>query len=169
MKKYRPWSRRVSDYLAFFLIVPILITVSSSMSIFLSTVQHLYFSQFVFLTPMLKMTFKVIPYVIICIIFTSLYIVLPNTKVKFIYGLIGGVLAGCAFQFFQLIYISGQIWVSKYNAIYGSFAAIPLLLLWLQLSWIICLFGAEICFAAQNVKVQFDKTAKTFLVDTKIS
>jgi len=161
VKKYRPWSRRVSDYLAFFLIVPILITVSSSMSIFLSTVQHLYFSQFVFLTPMLKMTFKIIPYVIICIIFTSLYIVLPNTKVKFIYGLIGGVLAGCAFQFFQLIYISGQIWVSKYNAIYGSFAAIPLLLLWLQLSWIICLFGAEICFAAQNVKkFSFEKDSK---------
>ena len=54
--------------------------------------------------------------------------------------------------FFQLVYISGQIWVSKYNAIYGSFAALPLLLLWLQLSWLICLFGAELSYASQNVK-----------------
>ena len=75
--------------------------------------------------------------------------------------MVAGVLAGCAFQFFQFIYISGQIWVSKYNAIYGSFAALPLLLLWLQLSWLICLFGAELSYASQNVKkFSFDRDSK---------
>jgi membrane protein len=72
--------------------------------------------------------------------------------VNLLNGLIPGVIAGFAFQLFQMLYISGMIWVSKYNAIYGSFAALPLLLLWLQLSWLICLFGAELSYASQNVK-----------------
>lgn len=93
--------------------------------------------------------------------FTGLYLLLPNTKVRFLNSLTSGFLAGCAFQFFQYIYISGQIWVSKYNAIYGSFAALPLLLLWLQLSWLICLFGAELSYASQNVKkFSFERDSK---------
>ena len=104
---------------------------------------------------------NVAPYVITVLAFTGLYILLPNTKVRFVNGLVAGTLAGIAFQFFQFIYISGQIWVSKYNAIYGSFAALPLLLLWLQLSWIICLFGAEISYASQNVKkFSFERDSK---------
>ena len=76
--------------------------------------------------------------------------------------MVAGFIAGCAFQLFQFIYISGQIWVSKYNAIYGSFAALPLLLLWLQLSWLICLFGAELSYASQNVKkFSFERDSKS--------
>ena len=104
---------------------------------------------------------KVIPFVITSLVFMGIYLFLPNTKVRFLNGLIAGLIAGCAFQLFQNIYISGQIWVSKYNAIYGSFAALPLLLLWLQLSWLICLFGAEIAFASQNVrKFSFERDSQ---------
>ena len=110
----------------------------------------------------MELILKVAPYVITIFAFTGLYILLPNTKVRFTNGLIAGILAGCAFQFFQFIYISGQIWVNKYNAIYGSFAALPLLLLWLQLSWLICLFGAEISYASQNVKkFSFERDSKS--------
>lgn len=99
---------------------------------------------------------------IVTLIFTALYILLPNTKVHFLNGLITGFVAGSAFQIFQYFYINGQIWVSKYNAIYGSFAFIPLLLLWLQLSWLICLFGAELSYASQNVKkFSFEQDTKT--------
>lgn len=84
--------------------------------------------------------------------FTGLYIYMPNTKVKFKHALIAGVLAGTAHQAFQFLYISGQLWVSRYNAIYGSFAALPLFLLWLQISWTICLFGAELTYAGQNIR-----------------
>jgi membrane protein len=94
-------------------------------------------------------------------VFTALYLFLPNTKVRFLNGLLAGVVAGCAFQFFQSLYIDGQIWVGRYNAIYGSFAALPLLLLWLQLSWIICLFGASLAYASQNVdKFSFERDSK---------
>ena len=161
IQKSRPWHRKISDYLALFLILPILMTASSGLSIFLSTLQNSFLSSYVFFTPLVELVLNIAPFVITIMVFTGLYVSLPNTKGKFVNGLIAGVLAGSAFQFFQFIYISGQIWVNKYNAIYGSFAALPLLLLWLQLSWLICLFGAELAYASQNVKkFSFERDSK---------
>ena len=86
---------------------------------------------------------------------------MPNTKVKFKHALIAGILAGSAYQAFQFLYINSQLWVSKYNAIYGSFAALPLFLLWLQISWTICLFGAELTYAGQNIRsFSFDQDTR---------
>lgn len=161
IQKSRPWHRKISDYLAMFLILPVLMTASSGISIFLSTLQSSFLNEYVFFTPLVEILLTVAPFIITVMAFTGLYISLPNTKVKFMNGLIAGTLSGIAFQFFQFIYISGQIWVSKYNAIYGSFAALPLLLLWLQLSWLICLFGAELSYASQNVKkFSFERDSK---------
>ena len=161
IQKSRPWYRKLSDYLALFLILPVLMTASSGLSIFLSTLQNSFISQYFFFTPLVELILNITPYLITILAFTGLYISLPNTKVRFVNGLVAGILSGIAFQFFQFIYISGQIWVSKYNATYGSFAALPLLLLWLQLSWLICLFGAEISYASQNVKkFSFERDSK---------
>lgn len=161
IQKSRLWYRKISDYLALFLILPILMTASSGLSIFLSTLQNSFLSNYVFFTPVVEILLNIIPFVITILVFTGLYVSLPNTKVRFINGLIAGILSGIAFQFFQFLYISGQIWVSKYNAIYGSFAALPLLLMWLQLSWLICLFGAELSYASQNVKkFSFERDSK---------
>ena len=136
-------------------------TTSSGMSIFISTAQNSFFSQYVFLTPVVERILSLTPYLITILVFTGIYIALPNTKVRFLNGLVAGTISGCAFQFFQYLFISGQIWVSKYNAIYGSFAVLPLLLLWLQLSWLICLFGAELSYASQNVKkFSFERDSK---------
>jgi membrane protein len=77
---------------------------------------------------------------------------MPNTRVKFASGLTAGVIAGTGYQLFQGFYISLQVGAARYNAIYGSFAALPLFLAWLQISWVIVLFGAEISFAKQNAK-----------------
>lgn len=161
INKSRPWFRKITDYLALFIVLPVLMTASSGMSIFISTLQNSFLQHYVFLTPIVEMLLHITPYVFTSLAFTVLYIGIPNTNVKFANGLIAGIIAGCAFQFFQLVYISGQIWVSKYNAIYGSFAALPLLLLWLQLSWLICLFGAELSYASQNVKkFSFERDSK---------
>lgn len=161
IQKSRQWYRKITDYLALFIILPVLMTVSGGFTILMSTIQSTYLNEFVLLTPIVGLVLNIAPYIITIMAFTGLYIFLPNTKVRFLNGLIAGVIAGCAFQFFQFIYISGQIWVSKYNAIYGSFAALPLLLLWLQLSWLICLFGAELAYASQNVKkFNFDRDSK---------
>ena len=161
IQKARSWTRKIMDYMGLFLLLPILITASSGISIFLSTLRGTFLNQYVFFTPVVEFILNISPFVMTILAFTVLYLLLPNTKVRFINGLLAAVLAGTAFQLFQYLYINGQIWVSKYNAIYGSFAALPLLLLWLQLSWLICLFGAEISYASQNVnKFSFDRDSK---------
>ncbi|MDE6468044.1 MAG: YihY/virulence factor BrkB family protein, partial [Muribaculaceae bacterium] len=79
------------------------------------------------------------------------YMLIPNTKVKFINAFISGVAAGTGFLVLQWLFVSGTLYVTKYNAIYGSFAFLPLMLLWMQLAWVICLAGAVICYSSQNV------------------
>ena len=161
IQKSRPWYRKISDYLALFLVLPVLMTASSGLSIFMSTLQNSFLGQYLFFTPLVELFLHIAPYIITTLAFTGLYVSLPNTKVRFVNGLVAGFIAGCAFQLFQFIYISGQIWVSKYNAIYGSFAALPLFLLWLQISWTICLFGAELTYAGQNIRsFSFDQDTR---------
>jgi membrane protein len=150
--KSRPWRRKLVDYMALFLILPILMTASGGFSLFITTLQNTFLSDYFFFTPVMETILAIAPFVIASVAFTAIYILLPNTKVHFLNGLFSGIVTGFTFQVFQMFYISGMIWVSKYNAIYGSFAALPLLLLWLQLSWLICLFGAELSYASQNVK-----------------
>jgi membrane protein len=95
-----------------------------------------------------------------------MYLVIPNTKVNFKDALIAGVLAGSAFQLFQVLYINGQVLLSRYDVVYGSFAAIPLLLLWLQISCLIVLLGAEISYASQNIQ-NFEYEADSKNISTR--
>lgn len=157
VKKARSMYRKITDYFSMLLLMPILIVVSGGLSIFMSTMLK-EMHDFVLLGPMLKFLIRLIPFAITWIMFTGLYAYMPNTKVKLKHALISGILAGTAYQAFQFLYISGQLWVSRYNAIYGSFAALPMFLLWLQISWTICLFGAELAYAGQNIRnFSFDK------------
>lgn len=83
--------------------------------------------------------------------FAGSYILIPNTKVKPLNALIAGVVVGTSFQVLQWLFVSGQLYVSKYNAIYGSFSFLPLMLIWLQLTWLITLIGGVLCYASQNI------------------
>jgi membrane protein len=154
IKKQRSWGRKFSDYLSIMLISPILVLMSGSATVFITT-QVTQISQKVELlgviSPLISFLLKFTPYVLIWALFTILYIIMPNTKVNFKAGLLGGVVAGTLYQIAQGAYISFQIGAAKYNAIYGSFAALPLFLMWVQISWWIVLFGAELSFANQNV------------------
>ena len=86
-----------------------------------------------------------------CLLFIGLYVFMPNTHVKVKNAIVPGILSGIAMQIVQFVYIHSQIWVTGYNAIYGSFAALPLFMLWVQISWTICLFGAELTYTSQNL------------------
>lgn len=150
VKKPRGLFRQITDYSSLILLLPVLLVVSSGLSIFMSTyVKEL--QNFMVLAPVLKFFVRLIPYALIWGMFIGLYTFMPNTKVKLAHAWLPGILAGSAFQAFQYFYINSQIWVSNYNAIYGSFAAIPLFLLWTQISWSICLFGAEMSYISQNI------------------
>ena len=154
IKESRSWGRKFSDYLSIMLISPLLVLISGSATVFIKT-QVTQVTQKVELlgviSPLIFLLLNFTPYVLIWTLFTILYVIMPNTKVNFKAGLLGGVVAGTLYQIAQWGYISFQIGAAKYNAIYGSFAALPLFLMWLQISWWIVLFGAELSFANQNV------------------
>lgn len=156
----RPFLRKMSDYLAIMLIAPFLIILSSSVMVYISTrVQEVNesFELIHTISPVINKLISFIPYVLVWLLFTIIYIIMPNTKVQFGYALIAGIIAGTMFQVTQWAYIHFQVGVSRYSALYGTFAALPLFLAWLQISWLIVLLGAEISFAYQNVeKYEFE-------------
>ena len=148
VKSQRSFIRRGTDYLAIFFLVPIIIVVTSGLSIFVSTIA----SQSVLIGPLLRFLLWLMPYILMSAVFVGMYMFMPNTRVRFMSALAPGILAGVAMQMLQFFYIHSQIFLSSYNAIYGSFAALPLFMLWVQISWTICLFGAELSYTNQNLE-----------------
>ncbi|MDY7038370.1 MAG: YihY/virulence factor BrkB family protein [Thermodesulfobacteriota bacterium] len=149
----RSIGRRISDYLSIMLICPVLFLMSSAATVIISSGVKLVVQKISLLeavSPVFFFMLKFLPYCIIWILFTFLYVSIPNTRVHYKSGLLAGIIAGTMYQVFQRAYIFFQIGVAKYNAVYGSFAALPLFFIWLQISWLIVLIGAEISFAHQN-------------------
>ena len=151
VKKPRSVFRTITDYMAMFLLAPIIIVITSGISIFIATVSDS-IEGYALLAPVMRFLIALLPYIFMSAVFIALFLFMPNTKVKFSCVLVPGILAGVAMQGLQLFYIHSQIWVSSYNAIYGSFAALPLFMLWVQISWTICLFCAELCYTSQNLE-----------------
>ncbi|MDH5366742.1 MAG: YihY/virulence factor BrkB family protein [Cyclobacteriaceae bacterium] len=152
--KQRNITRKFTDYITIMLFAPILMVLSNSLTVFIaSKIEYLtntvdfiaLFKGLIF--PLLKL----LPYTVLWLLFTLIYMIMPNTKVKPKSAIIAGVVAGTLFQLLQVLLLKFEVNVSKYNAIYGSFAALPLFLIWLQSSWIIVLYGSEISYSIQNV------------------
>ena len=153
VQKGRPLGRKFSDYLSIMLICPFLFIMSSSVTVVITSQVKMVMDKISFLGvfgPVIFTGLHLLPYAVIWVLFTFIYIFMPNTKVKWRSGIIGGVIGGTIYQLVQWAYIVFQVGASKYGAIYGSFAALPLFLIWLQTSWRIVLFGAEVSFAEQN-------------------
>lgn len=152
--KKRSFIRKFTDYLALILVAPALIIISSSITVYVSTQLDTLADKIrvlEFITPLVIFLAKLLPYLLIWVLLTFVYMIFPNTKVKFKSALLAGIVAGTVYQILQWYYIRFQVGITNYNAIYGSFAAIPLFLIWINLSWQIILLGAEISFADQNV------------------
>lgn len=155
VKTGRAILRKISDYLAIVLLCPLIIIVTTGATVY-TTVQ---LSQMANAIPGISGTMnaflalfsRTLPVIITWLIFAFIYIFIPNTRVRIIPALTGGFIAGVLYYVVQVLYIAAQYNVAKYNAIYGSFAALPLFLIWLQISWTFILLGAEIAFACQNV------------------
>ena len=148
----RAWARKITDYLALVLLCPFLVAASSAVTVLITTQVTLVVNQLDLLkvvSPAISFALKLLPYGFIWILLTGLYLFMPNTRVRFGSALVAGLVAGTGYQLVQKMHIFFQIGVAKYNAIYGSFAALPLFLIWLQLSWLIVLIGAAIAHAHQ--------------------
>lgn len=152
-KKPRTLARKFSDYLAMIVIAPVIILLSSAMTVYLSArVASLKQDTGIIedLGPVVFPLLNFAPYLLTCALFTFFYIFMPNVNVRFKPAMYAGLIAGILYQLIQWAYLYFQIGVSSYNAIYGTFAAFPLFLIWLHLSWVIFLLGAKLTFAFQN-------------------
>ena len=167
VKVERSITRQWTDYIAVVMIVPILWTAASTVGNYIESLigfdNSWYFN---ILSRMASM-------VIIWVMFTLLYLIIPNAKVRLGSALMAGIIAGTIFLLFQWGYVYVQRWMTSYNAIYGSFAALPLFLIWMQTSWEILLFGGELSFAYQNIsrfaeereslRISYDQRRKVLL------
>lgn len=151
VKKQRSYFRKLTDYMALFVIFPIIIILYAGISIFMTTIYQ-QLAEYFLISSFVHICIKLAPYILSGLIMTGLFIFIPNTKVKFLNAFIPGMITGIVFQAFLYIYIQIQMSVSSYNAIYGSFAIIPMFMLWADISWSIILFGVEMSYVSQNIE-----------------
>ncbi len=148
----RTLKRKLSDYLSIMFISPLLVIISSSLNVYITTQVTFYAREIAllsYISPLLYFMLKLLSYGLVWLLFILTYLIIPNTQVAPLSGIIGGLIAGSVYVATQWVYIRFQIGVSTQNAIYGSLAALPLFLVWLNLSWTILLLGAEIAAAHQ--------------------
>jgi membrane protein len=166
VKKSRVITRQFTDYISMLVIAPVFLVIASGFNVsqlqsISSSIPFLHY-----LDSVLKVLMTILSYTLIWFVFTLIYIVIPNTKVKFVPALIAGIISGTMFQLLQWGYVNFQSLLSGYGAIYGTFAALPLFMIWLEFSWLIVLLGAEISFAYQNA-AQYEQEAEDMQVSTK--
>ena len=152
VKKGRPMSRKISEYLVVLILLPIVFLLATSLNAVISSNSLLaYLSEH---TPTLawviRKSFAILAVIFITGGFTFFYIFMPNTSVKIFPAVMAGFVAGIMWSVLQWAYLSLQVGLTNYNAIYGTFAVVPFFLAWLYASWSIILVGAEISFAIQN-------------------
>lgn len=152
VSRIRPWSRRLSDYLSIFLLLPILMAVGLSLTSGLLSQPDLrrFFSAFM-PEAFFWITSSLLSLGLLWIAFTFIYLVMPNTRVRFPAALLGGVIGGSLWQGAHAIFAWFQGMATYYNAIYGALYHLLFLVMWVFWSWLVVLFGNEIAFAYQNL------------------
>jgi membrane protein len=153
VKKPRTIVRKLTDYIAIVVFAPVLLIISSSAAVVVSSKIGAIVRSIELLGvvgPLIFFVLRLVPYVSIWALLMLTYIIIPNTRVPVKSAILAGVMTGTIFQAVQFIYIKFQLGVTHYGAIYGSFAALPLFIAWLQMSWMIVLLGAQIAVAHEN-------------------
>ena len=152
VKKQRSYLRKLTNYMALYIVFPAIIISYATVSIFMTTIYER-LAEYFLISSFVHICVKLAPYILSGLIMTGLFFFIPNTKVRFKNAFIPGMITGVVFQAFLYIYIQIQMSVSSYNAIYGSFAIIPMFMLWADISWSIILFGVEMSYVSQNIEL----------------
>lgn len=157
VRRGRSIARKFADYTAIIVLSPIVLILSMSFTLYLNTKVELWI-HLKYIKPFLGVFMGFIPYLLLWLLFSVLYKAMPNTRVKAKPAIIAGILTGSIFQIIQWIYVQFQVGVSNFNALYGSFAALPLFMIWIQTSWLVVLVGAHFSYTLQNFeKLEFEK------------
>lgn len=146
----RPLLRRIMDYLALVTVLPLSLNIAVAADAILASDQLMgYLHQLAPISGVLPFVVKLSTFCFIVLSLMGMYMFFPSDKVRTVPALIGAIFATFFWFLFQRLYIVLQVGVSKYNAIYGSFATIPLILVWLNLGIIFILLGASLTHAIQ--------------------
>ena len=149
VKQSRSFGRRMTNYVMTLLLVPVLVVVTSGISIFLNSTEVLA-SVLDAIVPIRKFMLRLIPFLATAGVFTWIFIAIPNTKVKFSSAIIPGILMGLLYQVVQALSMYLVVLFTRMSIVYGAFSAIPLVLIWLHITCWLLLVGAELAFAIQN-------------------
>jgi len=153
VKETRTLRNKLGGYIGVILSTPVLVFSTLSVTTFIESQE---FFQWLLRTAYVDELFlymlRFFPYLVIWATLTFLYLIIPNTLVRFRPALTGAVVAGFLWQIAQWGYIHFQIGFARNNAIYGAMAALPIFMLWIYVSWLILLFGVEIVHVQQNIK-----------------
>jgi membrane protein len=139
VKQTRSIGRRLTNYIMTLLLVPMLIVLTSGISILINSTT--------LLAPILL---RIIPWLAASAVFTWMYIAVPNTKVKLKAAIIPGVFLGILFMVVQKLGVYLVVLFTRMSIVYGAFSAIPFVLIWLHVTCWLLLIGAELSFAIQN-------------------
>jgi len=169
VRETRSLFRKFADYSSVILIGPILLVAAISMT---TTLQSQTFVQklldMLYLGDAIFLLFRVAPFVVMWLAFTALYIFMPNVRIRFGAALIGGIVGGTLWQLAQYGYVNFQVGVARYNAIYGTMAALPIFMVWIYLSWVIVLSGLEITYVCQNLRaIRRERQGRDFSLVTR--
>ena len=149
VKQSRSFGRRLTNYMVVLLLVPIMIILTSGISIFLNSTQVLA-PVLQAIEPIRRIVLRTIPFVVSSVVFTWIFIAIPNTKVRFVSAVIPGFVVGALFQVVQAFSVYLVVLFARMSLVYGAFSAIPLILIWLHITCWLLLIGAELAFAIQN-------------------
>jgi membrane protein len=165
VEETRAWYRQITDYLAIIILLPIVLIASSSVTVLATTRLNDLLSQSDMLEglkPVVSFLVQLVPYILLCALATAAFLVMPNTRVKVRPAAVSGLVTGIALQVLQILYVESQMGISKLGTLYGSFAAIPLLMIWVQMSWVVLLVGAQFSYYLQNItRYEFEFDVQT--------
>ena len=165
IRKPRTFGRKITDYLLIIFVAPVVLAIAGSLTAFISAQPERLIARYDFLRfvgPAMMFSIQLFPFLVLWVLFSFTYIFIPNTKVKMSSAVVAGFAAALIFHCAQWAYFTFQVNLfDKYSAIYGSLAAFPLFLMWLEISWMILLFGSEMSFATQNADMyEFEQDAR---------
>ncbi len=147
----RSLMRRVSEYLSVMIVGPALIVAALGLiATFSHTSSMQALASYEPFGSILVAFGHLTTYVLVTAVFTFLYAFLPNTKVRFIAALIGGVFAGVVWAATGMIFTTFVVESTRNIVVYASFAIVIVALIWLHISWLILLLGAQLSFYVQN-------------------
>ncbi|MFN2313996.1 MAG: YihY/virulence factor BrkB family protein, partial [Bacteroidales bacterium] len=165
VEETRVWYRQVTNYLAVIILVPALFIASSSVTVLATTKLTEILSRsdmLEVLKPLVSFLVKLIPFILLCTLSTAAFLAMPNTRVKLRSALFAGLFAGIALQLLQIVYVESQLGITRLGTLYGSFAAVPLLMVWIQMSWVVMLMGAQLSYFMQNItRYEFEFDVQT--------